>query len=113
MREDYVPRGCVNRKNPSFKLDPEGAGVARGYGAAALGWGLVCVLLRSSQAADVVMSVLIASLAFNGAEVLLQVPVALSGIASPMIWVTIAGHALLAVLSLAGLVTARTRRRLA
>lgn len=80
-------------------LGPEGAGVARGYGAAALGWGLVCAQLRSARDPGVIRAVLIASLAFNGAEVLLQVPIALSGIASPMIWATIAGHGGLTVLS--------------
>ncbi len=84
-------------------LGPEGAGVARGYGAAALGWGLVCVLLRNSTDAGVVRTVLIASLAFNGGEVLIQVPIALSGIAAAMIWVTIGGHFVAALLSALGL----------
>ncbi len=84
-------------------LGPEGAGVARGYGAAALSWGLVCVLLIRATAPETVRAVLIASLAFNGAEVLLQVPVALSGIAAPPIWGTIVGHAVVAALSAAAL----------
>lgn len=93
----------------SFGLDlgAEGAGVAQGYGATALGWGLVCLLLSGSVAADVVRAVLVASLAFNLAEVLIQIPVALSGIASPMIWVTIVAHALVGGLSLLALVQRR------
>lgn len=84
-------------------LGPEGAGVAQGYGAAALGWGLACGLLAGSKSAEVTRAILIASLAFNGAEVALQVGIALSGIASPMIWGTIGAHAVTAVLSLVGL----------
>jgi hypothetical protein len=38
------------------------------------------------------------------AEVVIQVPVAVSGIANTMIWVTIIGHSLAALLSLLGLV---------
>lgn len=80
-------------------LGAEGAGVARGYGATALGWGIACVLLRDAAETAVVRALMIASLAFNGVEVLLQVPIALSGIASAMIWTTIIGHAVVAVLS--------------
>ncbi|HMS95453.1 MAG TPA: hypothetical protein PKA03_09580 [Tabrizicola sp.] len=81
-------------------LGAEGAGIARGYGATALGWGIACLLLAGSAVAEVKRAIALASLAFNGAEVLLQVPIALSGIASSMIWVTISAHALLAALSL-------------
>lgn len=88
-------------------LGPEGAGVARGYGATALGWGIVCLLLRNRMELQVVTAVLIASLAFNGAEVLLQVPLALSGTVSAMIWVTIPGHGLIAVLSALGITQTR------
>jgi hypothetical protein len=89
-----------------FDLDlgPEGAGVARGYGAAALAWGLACALLVGSKTAEVSRAVLIASLAFNCTEVAVQVPMALAGVASPMIWTTIGAHALIAILSLVGLV---------
>jgi hypothetical protein len=80
-------------------LGPEGAGVAQGYGAACLGWGLAAALLAGSKAPEVMRAILIASLAFNGAEVALQVPIALSGIASPMIWGTIGAHALTALLT--------------
>jgi hypothetical protein len=80
-------------------LGAEGAGVARGYGATALGWGLACVLLRNSLDVQVRQAVLIASFAFNAAEVLLQLPIAFSGIASPMIWTTIVGHGVIAMLS--------------
>jgi hypothetical protein len=89
-------------------LGPEGAGIARGYGAAALAWGLVCVQLRGSKAAEIVRAVLIASFAFNLAEVLIQVPVALSGIANSMIWIAIIGHSVTALLSLLGLVKRET-----
>jgi hypothetical protein len=82
-------------------LGPEGAGVAQGYGAACLGWGLAAVLLAGTKAPEVMRAILIASLAFNGAEVALQVPIALSGIASPIIWGTLGAHALTALLSLA------------
>jgi hypothetical protein len=88
-------------------LGAEGAGVARGYGAAALGWGLVCVFLRNAADAGVILSVLTASLAFNGAEVLVQVPIALSGIASAMIWATVGGHSLAMLLSAWGLMNRR------
>ncbi|MBL9047298.1 MAG: hypothetical protein JNK34_08325 [Tabrizicola sp.] len=81
-------------------LGPEGAGIARGYGATALGWGIACLLLAGSAVAEVLRAITLASVAFNGAEVLLQVPIALSGIASSMIWVTISAHAPLAALSL-------------
>jgi hypothetical protein len=84
-------------------LGAEGAGVARGYGATALGWGLACLLLRESRDLGVMRAILIASLAFNTAEVLIQVPIALSGIASPMIWATIIGHSLTALVSASGL----------
>jgi hypothetical protein len=80
-------------------LGPEGAGVARGYGATALGWGIACVLLSGLRDAAVVRAILVASLAFNAVEVLVQVPVAFSGIASAMIWTTIVGHAVTAALS--------------
>ncbi|MFN4192176.1 MAG: hypothetical protein ACK4FR_04480 [Tabrizicola sp.] len=83
-----------------IELGPEGAGVARGYGATALGWGLVCLMLARSAVAEVKRAVTLASLAFNAAEVLIQVPVAWSGIAGPMIWTTIVAHAGLAALSL-------------
>jgi hypothetical protein len=82
-----------------ISLGDEGAGVARGYGATALGWGIVCTLLRDTSDPSVARPVLIASLVFNVAEVLIQVQVALSGIASPMIWTTIIGHSAVAVLS--------------
>lgn len=88
-------------------LGAEGAGVARGYGATALGWGLLCAMLSGTSDAAVRRSLLVASLAFNGAEVLLQVPIALSGIASAMIWSTIAGHAAIAVLGALGLARPR------
>ncbi len=84
-------------------LGPEGAGVARGYGATALGWGIACTLLRNVTLAEVIRAILIASLAFNLVEVVIQVPIALSGIASAMIWTTIAGHAVAAALSGAAL----------
>lgn len=80
-------------------LGAEGAGVARGYGATALGWGIACVLLRDAADAGAVRGMLIASLVFNAVEVVIQVPVALSGIANAMIWTTIVGHAVVAVLS--------------
>jgi hypothetical protein len=80
-------------------LGPEGAGVARGYGAAALGWGLVCLLLRNAADVSVIRAVLMASLAFNGAEVLIQIPIALSGIANAQIWTTIGGHIVASLLS--------------
>jgi hypothetical protein len=82
-------------------LGPEGAGVARGYGATALGWGIACVFLNGSTDALTTRAILIASLAFNFAEVLVQVPVAFSGIASPMIWTTIVGHGVTGALSAA------------
>lgn len=85
-------------------LGAEGAGVARGYGAAALGWGIACLLLRNAVDPPVVRAVLIASLAFNAVEVLVQVPIALSGAATAMIWTTIVGHALVAAFSAAALV---------
>lgn len=80
-------------------LGPEGAGVARGYGATALGWGIACVMLRDAKDWSVMRAMLIASLAFNAVEVLVQVPVAFSGIATAMIWTTIIGHAVVAALS--------------
>lgn len=88
-----------------FGLDvgPEGDGIVRGYGAAALGWGLVCLMLRQSTSLETVRAILLASLAFNGAEVAIQVPVAQSGIASDLIWVTICGHGATALASLAAL----------
>lgn len=85
-------------------LGTEGSGVARGYGAAAPGWGLACLLLAGYTATGVARAILVASLAFNAAEVAVQVPVALSGIASAIIRTTIAAHALLAVLSAVTLV---------
>jgi hypothetical protein len=45
--------------------------------------------------------------AFNGLEVIIQVPVALGGLANGMIWTTISGHALVAVLSVLCLVRQR------
>ncbi|NWH07462.1 MAG: hypothetical protein HXY22_02235 [Alphaproteobacteria bacterium] len=93
---------------PSFTFDQfgleigaEGAAVARGYGAAALGWGLACLLLQRAAARETATAMLVASLAFNGAELLTQVPIALSGVASAMIWTTIIGHAAVALLSIA------------
>jgi len=90
-------------------LGAEGVVVARGYGAAAMGWGLACALLSGSRAPEVVRGLMIASLAFNLAEVLVQVPVALSGIASAMIWGTIGAHAVLAALSAMALRPGRLR----
>lgn len=89
-------------------LGPEGAGVARGYGATALGWGIACILLRDSKELHVTRAILAASFVFNAVEVLVQVPVALSGIASAMIWTTIVGHAIVAVLSALSLLKARS-----
>jgi hypothetical protein len=80
-------------------LGTEGAGVARGYGATALGWGLACALLSDATDPAVVRAVMLSSLVFNFVEVLVQIPVALSGIASAMIWTTITGHSVVAVLS--------------
>jgi hypothetical protein len=91
-------------------LGPEGAGVARGYGATALAWGLVCVQLRKSEQPDVVQGVLWSSLVFNATEVAIQVPIALSGIATAMIWGTIGGHLVLAVLSALRLLKPGTQR---
>lgn len=88
-------------------LGAEGAGVARGYGATALGWGIACALLAGTPHAEVRRAILAASLAFNLVEVLIQVPVALSGVASAMIWTTIVGHAVVAALSAAALVRDR------
>jgi hypothetical protein len=81
-------------------LGTEGAGVARGYGATALGWGIVCAMLRNTADRTVQTAILVASTAFNLAEVALQVPIALSGIASAMIWVTIIAHGVIGALSL-------------
>lgn len=91
-------------------LGPEGAGVAQGYGAACLGWGLACALLAGSKSLEVIRAILIASLAFNFAEVAVQVPIALSGIASPMIWATIGAHALTVALTLIALMRGATAR---
>ncbi len=46
----------------SFGLDlgAEGGGVARGYGAAALGWGLACALLSGSRVPEVLRGLMIA-----------------------------------------------------
>lgn len=96
--------------NFGLDLGPEGGGVAQGYGAAALGWGLAAALLSGATDRAVTQPILIASLAFNLAEVAVQVPVALSGIASAMIWGTVIGHAVLAVLSVIALRKVMTKR---
>lgn len=89
--------------NFGIDLGPEAGGVAQGYGAAALGWGLVTALLSGATDRAVVQPILIASLAFNLVEVVIQVTVALSGIASAMIWVTVISHAVLVCLTLLAL----------
>jgi hypothetical protein len=85
-------------------VDAATSGIVRGYGATALGYGIVLLLLRNAEDADDRRAVLSGSLVFNLLEVLLQVPLYANGLASSMIWVTICGHALLAVLSALALV---------
>jgi hypothetical protein len=88
-------------------VDPAVAGIVRGYGATALGYGIVFVMLRDSLPGPVTQALLLASVAFNGLEVIIQLPVALGGLANGMIWTTISGHALVAVLSVLCLVRQR------
>lgn len=102
-----IPFGIVALLAPAFTFGQfgimvEGAqtGIVRGYGAAALGYGIVLVLLAAQADPVVRRAVLAGSVVFNAAEVALQLPLALGGQVSPMIWTTIAGHAVLLVLTL-------------
>ncbi len=90
-------------------IDVVGAVVARGYGATALGYGIVFLMLRNAVERGVVLALLVGALVFNGLEVLVQVPFAFAGLANAMIWVTICGHALVGGLAAVALVRGEGR----
>jgi hypothetical protein len=85
-----------------FGIPVEGlaAGVARGYAATTLGWGISAALLSANTDPAAQRAFLWGSLAFNLAEVAIQLPLYLAGTVSPMILVTIAGHGLAAAATL-------------
>ncbi len=85
-----------------FGIPVEGVvtGVARGYAAATLGWGIAAVLLMPNRDAGAQRGFLWGSLAFNGVEVAVQLPLYLQGVVSPMILTTIVGHSLAAIVTL-------------
>ncbi len=85
--------------NFGMTIDAAGAGIARGYASLALGLGVIFLLLRNAIGRAVTVPLLLGSLVFNGAEVLVQVPIYFQGLANGMIWSTILGHCLGLVLS--------------
>jgi hypothetical protein len=88
-----------------FGIAIEGAatGVARGYAATALGWGITAFLMRNVADRPARRAFLLGAIAFNAAEVALQVPMYFQGLTNATILITIFGHAVCAALSIAAL----------
>jgi hypothetical protein len=85
--------------NFGMTMDAVASGIARGYAATALGYSLIFLMLRNTTTRETVVALLFGSLVFNTVELLVQIPLFLQGLANAMIWTTIIGHALTAVLS--------------
>jgi len=94
-----------------FTLDATGVMLTKGYASTALGYGLAFWFTRNVGEGAMQKGLVLASLAFNGMEAALQLPVALSGMAKFPIWVTGGSHALLAILSLVVLATQKKASR--
>lgn len=91
-----------------FALDATAIMLTKGYAAAALGYGLAFWFtrnIRESGESGAATGLIAASLAFNSLEALLQLPLAIEGVAGAPLWITGVSHALLALLSLAALLT--------
>ncbi|MCB9749360.1 MAG: hypothetical protein H6713_05045 [Myxococcales bacterium] len=82
-----------------IELDVGGQLAARGYASTLLGYGAVYLMLRDFDTPEVVRALLVASAAFNAAETVVQTSAGLAGTTSPVVWITVAVHAVLAVLS--------------
>lgn len=88
-----------------FNLDATGIMLTKGYGSTALGFGLAYWCTRNLSDTSMRKGLLLASLAFNAMEAVLQLPVAVQGIARAPIWITAASHSILALLSIWALLT--------
>jgi hypothetical protein len=76
-------------------VDAATAGIVRGYAAALIGFGILLLGLRGTADPGLARLAVFAMLAFNALEVVLQLDLALNGLAGSAIWVTIAAHAAL------------------
>jgi hypothetical protein len=96
-----------------FGIAVEGAatGVARGYAATALGWGITAFLMRNVADVSARWAFLLGSIAFNTAEIALQVPMYFQGLANKTILMTIFGHAACAALSIAAITNENRTQR--
>lgn len=84
--------------NFGLELDAGGVLVARGYGATLAGYGLAYWGLRNISGTVEQKALLLAAIAFNLIEAIIQSMAALDGIVLPMIWGTIVLHVILFLL---------------
>ena len=87
-----------------ISLDPGAQLIARGYAAACIGYGLVFLLLRGTPDTNVIRVLFLASLFFNAIEAVIQGMAGTAGVASAAIWVTVAAHVVMALISVMALI---------
>ena len=85
--------------NFGVSLDTGGQLIARGYAATLIGYGLLFFLLRNASDTPVVKALLIASVAFNLIEAIIQGVAGMNGVTTSIIWGNVVVHGIFAVLS--------------
>jgi hypothetical protein len=85
-------------------LDPGAQLIARGYAATCIGYGLIFLLLQGSQDNTVARALILASLFFNAIEAVIQGMAGAAGVANAPIWITVAAHTVIALLSVMTLI---------
>ena len=91
-----------------LQLDAAGNLIARGYGATLVAYGLALLLMRATVDARTVKVLLSSMAAFNAIEAIIQAIAGMEAVAQPVIFVTVATHAILCIACLVAL-SARTQ----
>ena len=79
------------------ELDRQGQLIARGYAATLVGYGLVFWFFRNATLPEITRPLLLAALAFNAIEAIVQGMAAMAGTAQPMTWSSVILHSILTI----------------
>ena len=91
-------------------LNAGGELVARGYAATLVGFGLALLLLRKAEDRSTQRSLLLATLAFNLIECVIQFIAGREGITNNRIWITTSAHGIVSLITVYAMVSYSKKR---
>jgi hypothetical protein len=101
----FAPTFVFSMFSSKLELNTMGTLVGRGYGCAALGFGVISLMLKEESSINqtVARALVVSSAVFHVSEVILQVPARMEGLIDLFAYSTIIGHTIGGILCLKAL----------